>query len=113
MNHSHLRILASPRDGNSCANLLQNHLSRLRNHADNCYPDAVFSSRLDWSLETNKLSALLKTKAHVLDLTESNPTRAGFVYPVEEILGALSDPRSLRYEPEPRGLLSAREAVSQ
>jgi len=73
----------------------------------------VFSSRLDWTLATNKLSALLKTKAHVLDLTESNPTRAGLEYPADEILSALSDPRSLEYQPEPRGLLSAREAISQ
>jgi alanine-synthesizing transaminase len=73
----------------------------------------VFSSRLDWSLEPNKLSALLKTKHHVLDLTESNPTRAGFEYPAEEILAALSDARALRYEPDPRGLLSAREAVAE
>jgi hypothetical protein len=73
----------------------------------------VFSSRLDWGLETNKLSALLKTKHRVLDLTESNPTTAGFEYPAEEILSALSDARSLRYEPDPRGLLSARQAVAE
>jgi alanine-synthesizing transaminase len=88
----------------------------MREHADRREPATlipVFSSRLDWCLEENKLSALLKTKAHVLDLTESNPTRAGFEYPGEEILGALSDARGLHYQPEPRGLLSAREAVSQ
>jgi alanine-synthesizing transaminase len=72
----------------------------------------VFASRLDWNLQTNRLSALLKTKAVVLDLTESNPTRAGLDYPGEEILKALADPRALRYDPEPRGLLSAREAVA-
>jgi len=72
----------------------------------------VFSSRLDWNLQTNRLSALLKTKPRILDLTESNPTRAGFEYPREEILKALADPRALRYDPEPRGLLSAREAVA-
>lgn len=48
----------------------------------------------------------------MLDLTESNPTRAGFEYPREEILDALADPRALRYDPDPRGLLSAREAVA-
>ncbi len=69
-------------------------------------------SRLDWNLQTNRLSELRKTKPHVLDLTVSNPTQAGFEYPSEEILAALADPRSLRYDPEPRGLLSAREAVS-
>jgi aspartate/methionine/tyrosine aminotransferase len=73
----------------------------------------VFSSRLDWSFQTNRLSALRSTKRNVLDLTESNPTRAGLVYPEQEILSALSDPRALRYDPEPRGLLSAREAVAR
>ncbi len=48
----------------------------------------------------------------MLDLTESNPTRAGFEYPREEILDALADPRALRYDPDPKGLLSAREAVA-
>src|ERR1035438_6978169 len=37
----------------------------------NCYPNRVFSSRLDWNFQTNRLSALLKSKHHVLDLTES------------------------------------------
>jgi alanine-synthesizing transaminase len=72
----------------------------------------VFSSRLDWNFQTNRLSALLKSKGRVLDLTESNPTRAGLRYPGEQILGALQDARALRYDPEPRGLLSAREAVA-
>jgi alanine-synthesizing transaminase len=73
----------------------------------------VFSSRLDWNIQTNRLSALLKSKQRVLDLTESNPTRAGFEYPREQILNALADARALRYDPEPRGLLSAREAVAK
>jgi alanine-synthesizing transaminase len=73
----------------------------------------VFSSRLDWNVQTNRLSALLKSKQRVLDLTESNPTRAGFEYSGEEILDALADARALRYDPEPRGLLSAREAVAK
>src|SRR5207302_9626471 len=47
----------------------------------------------------------------ILDLTESNPTRCNFVYDTKEILDALADPRSLTYSPDPRGLLSAREAV--
>jgi alanine-synthesizing transaminase len=73
----------------------------------------VFSSRLDWNLETNRLSSLLKSKQRVLDLTESNPTRAGLDYPRDEILNAFADARALQYDPEPRGLLSAREAVAQ
>src|SRR5205085_9819910 len=45
------------------------------------------------------------------DLTESNPTRAGLIYPAE-ILDAFADQRVLRYYPAPAGLLEAREAVS-
>jgi len=46
----------------------------------------------------------------IIDLTESNPTRCGFEAG-EEILQAFADARSLVYEPDPRGLLRAREAV--
>ncbi len=48
----------------------------------------------------------------ILDLTESNPTVAGFAYPSDAILSALADPRSLRYEPAAAGMPSARAAVS-
>jgi len=76
----------------------------------------VFSSRLNWSPLPNRLSALLEEKraagADVLDLTESNPTRAGIAYPQAEILAALADADALRYHPSPRGLDSAREAVA-
>jgi alanine-synthesizing transaminase len=54
-----------------------------------------------------------RLRAEVLDLTGSNPTRAGFAYPEREILEALSDSAALRYDPAPRGLLPAREAVSR
>lgn len=75
----------------------------------------VFSSRLTWDLAPNPLSKLLDEKrragSRVLDLTESNPTRAGLAYPAPEVLAALSDPRALEYDPSPRGLDSARDAV--
>ena len=77
----------------------------------------MFSSRFDWQLCPNKLSLLLADKRQknepILDLTESNPTRAGLEYPVKEILAALSNPASLVYEPAPMGLSSAREAVCE
>lgn len=76
----------------------------------------VFSSRLQWDSQRNPLSILLAEKrrsgAAILDLTESNPTRAGFDYPGDELLAALADSRALQYDPDPRGLLTAREAVS-
>jgi alanine-synthesizing transaminase len=75
----------------------------------------MFSSRLDWSLSPNPLSRLVEEKrragAQILDLTESNPTRAGLDYP-REIMEAFADHRALRYDPSPRGLPSAREAVA-
>ena len=76
----------------------------------------MFSSRLNWGIPVNPLSRLLAEKrasgATILDLTESNPTSAGFTYPADRILAALADPRSLCYEPAPAGLLAARSAVS-
>jgi aspartate/methionine/tyrosine aminotransferase len=76
----------------------------------------VFSGRLNWSQQPNRLSALVKKKrqagAPVLDLTESNPTRVGLDYPQAEILAALADANALRYHPAPRGIDSARDAVA-
>ncbi len=76
----------------------------------------MFSQRLSWSFSSNRLTRLLEEKRRadeeILDLTESNPTRAGFDYPSDEILASLNDPRSLAYEPAPLGLPSAREAVA-
>ena len=46
-----------------------------------------------------------------MDLTVSNPTECGFDYDQHAILEALQNPTSLKYIPEPRGLLSARQAV--
>jgi alanine-synthesizing transaminase len=77
----------------------------------------MFSSRLNWGIPANPLSRLLAEKralgVAILDLTESNPTSAGFTYPVDRILPALADPRSLCYEPAPAGILAARSAVSK
>jgi len=74
----------------------------------------MFSSRFHWDPSPNRLTRLLADKrragAQILDLTESNPTQAGFSYP-DEIVQALAGPRSLRYDPQPAGLPAAREAV--
>jgi hypothetical protein len=76
----------------------------------------MFSSRTNWSLTPNRLSEQIAERRRqglpLLDLTESNPTRGGFVFDTQEILSALADPRSLSYDPAPRGLLSARLAVA-
>lgn len=76
----------------------------------------MFSSRLHWDLEPNPISKLLARKraagAEILDLTESNPTTAGFAA-APEVLEALTDPRALTYEPLPAGLRWARNAISE
>jgi alanine-synthesizing transaminase len=76
----------------------------------------MFASRTDWRLQPNRLSQAIAERRgrglEILDLSESNPTRCGFEYDSEKILGALADPRSLTYSPDPRGLLVARQAVA-
>lgn len=76
----------------------------------------MFSSRFPWHTAPNALSRLLADKqaagATVIDLTESNPTRADFSYRWDEIAAALADPRAARYEPSPAGLCAARRTVA-
>ncbi len=73
-----------------------------------------FSRRTDWNTEESELARAYRRRVQaglaVADLTASNPTRCGFVYE-EGLLAALADERALDYDPQPRGLLCAREAV--
>lgn len=73
-----------------------------------------FSERTNWNTEESELarSHRLRREAGLptTDLTVSNPTRCGFVYPAS-LLHSLADSRALDYDPQPRGLLAAREAV--
>lgn len=75
----------------------------------------TFSLRTSWPLEINPLTRLLEERCAaslpILDLTESNPTRCAFDYSGAP-LSALANPDGLNYRPEPRGLVSAREAVA-
>ena len=61
------------------------------------YDVAVFSARTRWDLRPNRLAARLAAKrasgARLLDLTESNPTRARLPYP-EDLLQALARPEA-------------------
>ena len=76
----------------------------------------MFSSRLHWDLRPNRmaqaLAAMHRQRAEIVDLTESNPTHAGFSYPEDLILGAFQDERALAYEPVPTGIRAARETVA-
>jgi alanine-synthesizing transaminase len=75
----------------------------------------MFADRTNWNLSTNRLAdALARRRAggrKVLDLIASNPTECGFRYEGSSILKALINPGALRYQPDPRGLKSARAAV--
>jgi len=76
----------------------------------------MFSRRVPSDHSANRLSAAIERRraagAPLLDLTESNPTRCGFARDEEALRAALASPDSLRYEPHPQGLRSAREAVA-
>jgi len=74
-----------------------------------------FSRRTAWDVEETRLARALRERREsgleVLDLTASNPTRCGFRYDEAGILAALGDGEALVYDPDPRGMLRAREAV--
>lgn len=75
-----------------------------------------FSARTNWNLRTTEYAAALarlrSSGVEFFDLTASNPTACGFQYDSAGIHRALSQPDSLEYEPDPRGLVVARQAVA-
>ncbi len=75
----------------------------------------MFSSRTPANLTLNPLAAAVRAARAggrtFSDLTESNPTRAGFDYPAD-LLAPLGDARGLRYAPSPLGAMEARAAVA-
>jgi len=76
----------------------------------------MFAKRTNWNLTPNRLSEALAahraTGKPLIDLTVSNPTECGFEYDSAAILDTLRNPAALAYEPNPRGLDSARRAVA-
>ena len=83
-------------------------------HADSRIIGAVFSTRTPPSLSPNRISAALdraRKRGPIIDLTESNPTRAGFVTDTARLAALLSSPDAVRYEPDPRGWIGARQSV--
>jgi len=76
----------------------------------------VFSSRIESNLAVNRLTEAVRARraeGHpFIDLTLSNPTRAGFHYP-PDLLAPLAHARGLRYEPSAAGSSHAREAIAR
>jgi aspartate/methionine/tyrosine aminotransferase len=77
----------------------------------------MFSERTNWKLAQNRFTQALEQVrsrgTKIVDLTVSNPTRAGLHYDEQAILGALASPRAVDYDPQPKGLREAREAVAE
>ena len=76
----------------------------------------VFAKRTHWELVVNRYTeAVARFKAahrELLDLTVSNPTDCELTYRGDVLLSTFQNPGALHYDPQPKGLLSAREAVA-
>ncbi len=75
-----------------------------------------FARRTNWQQETNALNkAFEELQAQgipVIDLTASNPTSCGFLYP-EGMLSVLTKEENFHYQPDACGMVSARKVVAQ
>jgi alanine-synthesizing transaminase len=75
----------------------------------------MFSKRTEWKLTPNRFSQvqaeLRAAGMKILDLSVSNPSRAHLHYDSEAILEAMVQPEAMDYDPQPKGLLKARQAV--
>jgi alanine-synthesizing transaminase len=75
----------------------------------------MFSERTNWRLNPNALTRAIEAARasgqEILDLAVSNPTEAGVRPAAEIVLAALSNPEVMYYDPQPHGLLVARQAV--
>ncbi len=76
----------------------------------------MFSNRTNWNLSPNRLTKLIEERRQqgdvILDLTESNPTKVGFDFYDDTVLSQLQNKSNLIYEPDPKGLIDSRIAVS-
>ena len=73
---------------------------------------AMFSRRAQWFAPVNRLTLERRKRTNLIDLTETNPTLAGFDYPLDELSEAFARGVRASYEPDPRGTPRAREAVA-
>ena len=76
-----------------------------------------FSARTGWDVSESGFARAVREAREagraLIDLTVSNPTVCGFVYGARILLSPLRDAAALTYDPDPRGMLSAREAVAE
>lgn len=76
----------------------------------------MLSRRAPWDAPANRLAEARRAAAErgveLLDLTESNPTRAAIAYPYPELEAILAATARVPYAPDPLGMPSAREALA-
>ncbi|MEA2328736.1 MAG: hypothetical protein QOE68_3695 [Thermoanaerobaculia bacterium] len=74
----------------------------------------MFSKRAEWNAAVNRLTiARQNYRGTLLDLTNSNPTRAGLPYPLDELAEIMGRATRATYDPQPLGIAAAREAVAR
>jgi aspartate/methionine/tyrosine aminotransferase len=74
----------------------------------------MFSHRAHWNAAVNRLTLAREAyRGTLLDLTNSNPTKAGLAYPVDDLADVMSRAARAPYDPQPLGTASAREAVAR
>ena len=75
----------------------------------------MFTPRTHWDTTPHRLAEALQQRRRrglpVVDLTESNPTRCGFDFDREAIAEAVAEGARSPYEPDPKGLPAARDAI--
>src|SRR3954451_7597754 len=80
-------------------------------------PRPPLSHRLPWEHPKNRLTLAVEERAArglaTIDLTETNPTRVGLAYPAEELAELLRRGAGIEYQPHPRGIPEAREALGR
>ncbi len=75
-----------------------------------------FSARTGWDVGESAFAAAIREARAagraLVDLTVSNPTVCGFDYDAEAVLAPLASREAMTYDPDPRGMRFAREAVA-
>jgi aspartate/methionine/tyrosine aminotransferase len=76
-----------------------------------------FSIRTGWDVSESAFAAAVREARdagrRIVDLTVSNPTVCGFEYDESMVMGALGNRGAMQYDPDPRGMRSARVAVAR
>jgi alanine-synthesizing transaminase len=73
----------------------------------------MFSRRAHGNASVNRLTLARQAyRGTLLDLTNANPTRAGLLYPLDQLSDVMARAARAAYDPQPLGIASAREAVA-